>query len=289
MADEVPTASEWIAQSEYLTSRGGYQVAYRRRGSGPKVLLLHGFPTWSYDYAAVATDLAGDHEVTTVDFLGYGASDKPNPHAYSVDESADIVEDLAGRLGLDDIHLVVHDYGGIVGQELLDRHRNATLTLGINRVTILNSGIVYAMYRPTLTQRLLPLPVLGAAIANNISPGRFRAALDAVRGDAKLSDAEFDNLWRGVARDDGQKLAHLLIGYNAERKRHHTRWEAALAAWAGPLGLVWGLDDPVSGRHVLERATEALPRARVTALAGVGHFPQSEAPVAVAAALRGPG
>ncbi|HYB39631.1 MAG TPA: alpha/beta hydrolase, partial [Mycobacterium sp.] len=56
-----------------------------------------------------------------------------------------------------------------------------------------------------------------------------------------------------------------------------------LADWDGPLHLVWGLDDPVPGRHVLEKATTLLPRAEVTELHGVGHYPQSEAPQAVAA------
>ena len=53
-----------------------------------------------------------------------------------------------------------------------------------------------------------------------------------------------------------------------------------------PLHLIWGLDDPVSGRHVLEQATRILPRAVVTELDGVGHFPQAEAPEAVATAIR---
>jgi pimeloyl-ACP methyl ester carboxylesterase len=75
----------------------------------PTVLLLHGFPTWSYDYAEVASDLARDHDVITLDFLGYGASDKPNPYQYSVAESADIVEDLAAHLGVKSTRLLIHD------------------------------------------------------------------------------------------------------------------------------------------------------------------------------------
>jgi len=78
----------------------------------------------------------------------------------------------------------------------------------------------------------------------------------------------------------------LLIKYNAERAAHHQRWESALADWAGPLRLVWGLADPVSGGHVLELAVKALPRAVVTELPDVGHYPSSEAPQAVAAAVR---
>ena len=51
----VPRAAEWIAENDTLVSRRGHRIAFRRRGVGPTVLLLHGFPTWSYDYAEVAS------------------------------------------------------------------------------------------------------------------------------------------------------------------------------------------------------------------------------------------
>jgi pimeloyl-ACP methyl ester carboxylesterase len=280
-------ARKWIHECETLTSRRGHRIAFRRRGQGPVVLMLHGFPTWSYDYADIANDLASDHDVITLDFLGYGASDKPNPYDYSVAESADIVEDLAAHLHLDSVQLVAHDYGGIVGQELIDRALAGQLPLTISSVVMLNSGIVYSAYRPTRMQKLLIRPVLGKFLASRIGADRLRDALDDVRG-SRLTDTEFDDLWYGVSRQDGHKLAHLHIRYNAERAAHHARWEKALAAWDGPLRLVWGLDDPVSGRHVLEAATKVLPRAVVTELPGVGHYPQSEAPAAVAAAVRMP-
>ena len=150
---------------------------------------------------------------------------------------------------------------------------------------VLNSGIVFSAYRPTRLQEAAGSAGHREAARPPDHRNRFRSALDAVRG-STLTDAEFDNLWHGVARHDGHKLAHLHIRYNAERVAHHHRWERALADWDGPLQLVWGLDDPVSGRHVLEQATAVLPRAEVTELDGVGHYPQSEAPQAVAAAVR---
>jgi pimeloyl-ACP methyl ester carboxylesterase len=281
----VPRAADWIAENETLVSRRGHRIAFRRRGVGPTLLMLHGFPTWSYDYAEVASDLARDHDVITLDFLGYGASDKPNPYEYSVPESADVVEDLVAHLGVKSMRLLIHDYGVIVGQELLDRASRGQLEFAIDSLVVLNAGIVYSAYRPTRMQKLLIRPIVGKQLANRISAARVRAGLDAVRGSA-LTDSEFDDLWLGMSRDNGNKLWHLLIKYNAERAIHHRRWEEALANWNGPLHLVWGLDDPVSGRHVLEQATRVLPHATVTELAGVGHFPQSEAPQDVAAAVR---
>ena len=285
MEVNVPRAAEWIAENDTLVSRRGHRIAFRRRGAGPTLLLLHGFPTWSYDYAEVASDLARDHDVITLDFLGYGASDKPNPYEYSVAESADIVEDLTAHLGVKSTRLVIHDYGGIVGQELVDRANRGQLGFAIDSIVMLNCGIVYSAYRPTRSQKLLTLPVVGKLLASRVSAGRVRSLLDAVRG-SRLTDTEFDDLWLGMSRQNGQKLWHLLIKYNAERQIHHRRWEAALASWDGPLHLVWGPDDPVSGRHVLQQAVKVLPQATVTELAGVGHYPQSEAPQAVAAAVR---
>jgi len=114
--------------------------------------------------------------------------------------------------------------------------------------------------------------VIGKFLAGRITAARVRSGLDALRG-SPLTDREFDDLWLGISCNDGHKLAHLLIRYNSERAAHHRRLETAVRRWNGPLHLVWGLDDPVSGRHVLREAVTLLPGAEVTELTGVGHYP----------------
>ncbi|MCS3779024.1 alpha/beta fold hydrolase [Tsukamurella ocularis] len=281
----VESAIEWIDASSHLDVGEGLRIAYRRRGEGPAIVLLHGFPTWSYDYAIVADDLSRDHTVITLDFLGYGASDKPRNHQYSVASSADAVAAVLATEQITAAWLVVHDYGSIVAQEILDRRRRAVLPYSITGVDVLNSGIVYAAYRPTQTQRALSAPIVGALLARLVSRRTLKHAVDGVRAHP-TSEAEFDELWVGIARFQGHRITDRLLGYNAERAVHHTRWETALKAWEGPLHLIWGLEDPVSGAHVLAAAQEQLPQAKITRLEGVGHFPQSEAPAAVLAALR---
>jgi pimeloyl-ACP methyl ester carboxylesterase len=250
------------------------------------MVMLHGFPTWSHDWAAVATLLEKDFDIVTMDFLGYGASDKPKAYNYSVPESADCVEDLMAHLKLSSIHLVSHDYGGMVTEELLDRRLSNKLPFQITGLAVLNRGIVYSEYRPTILQRLLVTPIIGGIIASRITASTLRPSLQALWGKAQISDEQFDDMWYGMALNDGHKLAYLHIRYNVEREKHHRRWAAATAAWEGPLHLIWGLDDPVSGRHVLEKAKQWLPHAVVTELDGVGHWPPIEAPEAVAEAIR---
>ena len=172
---------------------------------------------------------------------------------------------------------------------IIDRHRRARLSFAVDAVHVLNSGIVYSAYRPTRVQKLLAKPILGALVASRLNKEKLHPGLNSVRGTNKLGDSEFDELWVGMSRDNGHKLAHRHIRYNAERAVHHQRWEEALFGYEGPLQLIWGLADPVSGRHVLDLARPRLPTARIVELEQVGHFPQSEAPAQVAAAIRGEG
>ncbi len=275
-------ATEWIQSGAFFDWKGA-KIFYRRQGTGAPMVMLHGFPTWSYDYAGVVERLSSKFDLITPDFLGYGASDKPRGRDFTVGDSADQVEALLAHLHVKRARLVIHDFGGIVGQELLDRHRDGRLSFELERVVLFNCGVVYELYRPATVQKLLAMPVVGSLVASLISASKVRSGLDAVRGPSHaLSDDEFAQLWHGISLQDGHRLANRHIRYNAERAMHAGRWLAALEAWKGPLQLIWGLADPISGAHVLEALRPRVPEARVDALEGVGHFPMSEAPAEVA-------
>ena len=112
---DTPRAREWIDQCETLITRGDTASLSGAAGTGRRCSCCTDFPPGLTTTRLSPTDLACDHDVVTLDFLGYGASDKPNPYQYSVAESADVVEDLVAHLHLDSVQLVAHDYGGIVG------------------------------------------------------------------------------------------------------------------------------------------------------------------------------
>jgi pimeloyl-ACP methyl ester carboxylesterase len=285
MSDEVSiTANQWVEGGKFCDTTAG-RIFYRDHGNGPALVLLHGFPTWSYDWANTVPALLKHHRVITFDFPGYGFSDKRGSVDFSVGGAADSVQQLMANLGIKTAALVTHDFGGIVGQELLDRRRNGQITFDIAGVHMLNCGIVYAAYRPTQIQKLLSMPAMGAIIAKQITKEKLLVSLNSARGSQKLSSAEFDQMWIGISRDYGHQLAHRHVSYNGERDVHHARWESALFEYDGPLQLLWGLLDPVSGKHVLDIARPRLPNARIVELPQVGHFPQSEAPLEVANAI----
>ncbi|MFJ2395556.1 alpha/beta fold hydrolase [Streptomyces sp. NPDC087843] len=240
--------------------------------------LLHGFPTSSYDWAAVVPQLvAAGHRVTTADFLGFGESDKPYPHPYSVLEQADLIEAVWALDGRETTALVAHDYGVSVAQELLARN-----PLRVTSMTWLNGGIFPDLHHPTPEQTLLHGPS-GPEVARQMKEEAFTASVSRLTG-RPLSGELLHDMWLGVLSRDGLRVLPALLRYMDERREHTARWTGAPRAYDGGQQFVWGPADPVSGAHVIPRIREAVPHAELTVLSGppaVGHFPQVEAPEVV--------
>jgi pimeloyl-ACP methyl ester carboxylesterase len=277
---ESPTPEAWHASGRRIRFRG-HEIFFRVAGRGPVALLLHGFPTASWDWARVAGPLAERCTVVTPDFLGFGFSAKPARHEYRIAEQADLCLEVLAALGCGEAAVVAHDYGDTVAQELLARELDGRLPLRLRTAVLLNGGLFPETHRPRLVQRLLRTP-LGPWIARGISQRRFDASLCAVFGRATPpTRAELDGFWNMLLREDGPRAMPRLLRYIDERRRWRARWVGALVHTSVPLSLVAGLDDPVSGRHMVARFRELVPHATVTELPGIGHYPQLEAPARV--------
>ncbi len=261
------------------------QVFTARAGEGPVMTLLHGFPSSSHDWAKAAPALAARHTLLAPDFLGFGASEKPVEHRYSLTEQADLVQALWAYEGVESTSLVAHDYGVSVAQELLARAGEGELSVELRSVQFLNGGVYPDLHRPQPVQTALLDPEQGPRISELITEELFVAGLEptfAPGYDAATDSAE---IWASMSRDGGERLGHLLIRYISDREEHGERWTAALESTPVPLGFVWGMLDPVSGAHMAERIRERVPRAPFTALEDVAHWPPLEAPERVAAAV----
>lgn len=261
-------------------------VFERVLGEGPWLTLLHGFPSSSWDWAAVAPRLGAERRLLAFDFVGFGDSSKPTRRAFSLMDQADLTEELWRRHGVRDTALLAHDYGSSVALELLARQSEGRLGARVHAAVLLNAGLYLDLYRPRPIQRLLRLPLVGALVARLIGLRGFRRSFSAVFAPAhRPGDAELAQHWEAVARRGGQRQAHRLIRYIDERRRHRARWERALEQGDVPLAFVWGLLDPVSGAPIAERLRQRRPSAPFTALDDVGHYPQLEAPERTADAI----
>ncbi|MGJ3233047.1 MAG: alpha/beta fold hydrolase [Oceanicaulis sp.] len=276
---------DWRAGGATFGYRG-HEIFHRTGGDWadegkPVLVLIHGFPTASWDWAHQWEALCSRFRVAALDMIGFGFSEKPVGYDYSILDQADLHETYLDRLGVDAYHILAHDYGDTVAQELLARHmdRGAPAGRGVLSVCFLNGGLFPEQHRPTFTQHLLNSP-LGGVVSNAMTRKRFAKGFCEVFGpDTKPGEAELDAFWAMLNTQGSiKRIGHKLIGYIAERRAHRERWVGALQKSPVPMRVIDGALDPVSGRHMVEHYQKLVPNPDTVLLENIGHYPQLEAP-----------
>ena len=264
----------------------GYSIhTFRQEGEGPLLLLLHGFPSSSYDWRLLLEeDVPGN--VLAFDFLGFGLSDKPRGHDYSLFWQADLTEELVRRHGDGrPVFILAHDMGTSVANELMARDLEGKLEMEIAGIVLFNGSMVLEAASPTPAQRALRSP-LGPLVARLSSERFFRHQFGSVFSAAHpLSDEEAADQWSLVCHNGGRTLGHRLVPYMDQREEHAERWHGAIRDWPGKLSLAWGLRDPVATTAVLAALRELRPGVPVSELPELAHYPQLEDPRQIARCL----
>jgi pimeloyl-ACP methyl ester carboxylesterase len=250
------------------------------------LLVLHGFPSSSYDFAAVLDDLRRTRRVFLLDFLGYGLSSKPDS-PYPLSLQADVVVAYTAALGLDRLALLTHDMGDSVGGELLARQLEGTWPVEVTRRVLTNGSIYIEMAHLSPGQELLlALPDAQMPADAALDAATVQAGLAATFSpSSSVPDTELAALWELIARDDGHRLLPRLIRYIEDRRRDESRYTGAIETHPSPLHVVWGVDDPIAVVAMIDRLRAARTDAVVELLDGVGHYPMIESPARFAAAV----
>jgi pimeloyl-ACP methyl ester carboxylesterase len=199
-------------------------------------------------------------------------------------------EALLRHLGVSECHVLAHDIGDSVVQELLARHEERDedgRPYEFTSITWLNGGMFIEAYRPRLIQKLTAKTPLGGLFAK--LPGVFlsdrvvRPSVNEVFGpNTKPSDELWQQLSEILSYNDGRLVMHKVGRFVVDRYHHRNRWVAAMRATSVPMRLIDGPCDPNSGRHMAERYAELIPEADVVFLGeDIGHWPQLEDPQAV--------
>ncbi len=280
------TLAAWRAAAQTLVTEHG-PVAYWTAGqeSAPPLLLIHGFPTASWDWAKVWDRLAATFRLIALDMFGFGLSAKPANFHYAIDAQAGLQERLCARLGIERVHVLAHDYGVTVTQELMARALDGDGALALDSVVFLNGGLIPAQHRARPIQRALAGP-FGFLVTRLFSKRGFAASFSEIFApEHRPSAEEIDDFWSLIRENDGNLRMHRLIGYIAERRANAERWTGAIAQTPTPQTLVCGALDPVSGAHVIEPYRALVPHADPTLLETLGHYPQWEGPEETLAAF----
>lgn len=289
MAKLSPGTAAW-RQTGTFEEVEGRKLFVRERGgheNRPPLVFLHGYPSSSYDWRHAFDRLAG-HRLMVFDFLGYGLSDKPRHHTYSLRVQADIVEALAQRFANQPITIVSHDMGSSVATELLARDLDRELSFRLESALLFNASLVREHASLLWGQKLL-LSRLGPVAGRLTSQFAFRRQFAGIFSEGHpLSAEEAADQWSLLRHGGGHRLLHSLIYYNRERVTppYADRWHDALRDWPGRLELAWAEDDPICTEAVLQAVIKLRPHAIVSRLPGLGHYPQIEDPQAVYEVIR---
>lgn len=271
---------EWRAAGT-MTTILDHEIFFREGGSGPPLLLIHGFPTSSWDWHCMWDELTAHYRVIAPDMLGFGFSDKPRGHAYSLFEQTDLVEQLLRSREISAVHVLSHDYGDTVAQELLARHERSEQMIRVESVCMLNGGVIPGQHRPRFMQKLLAGP-LGFLVSPFLGESRFHKSFAEVFGpDTQPTADESHDFWSCIAHNDGARVMYLLSRYQQERRHNYDRWVNALRDTDVPFHGIFGARDPVSGDHMADVLAALRTGEELTRLPHVGHYPQTEDPGAV--------
>ena len=245
---------------------------YLDEGSGENLLMLHGNPTWSFYYRNLILGLKGSYRCVVPDHMGMGKSDKPQDYPYTLSRHIDNLEKLADHLELDDITLVVHDWGGAIGMGFAVRHPER-----IRRLVIFNTAAFLSSEIP-LGLSLCRIPGFGAIAIrgfNLFARGPIRWAC--VKQERMTEEvragylAPYDNFANRVANlrfvqdipispDSPSYSVIQHIEENLKLFREH------------PVQIIWGAHDFVFNDHFLKRWQEIFPQAEVHRMEDAGHY-----------------
>lgn len=260
-------------RSHWMELDGG-RMHYVDEGTGPAVVMVHGTPTWSFLYRDIIRRVSRSYRVIAPDHLGFGLSDKPQAWSFLPEDHARNLATLLERLELEDITMVVHDFGGPIGLSYtLERPDR------VNRLVLFNTWMWSLAGTPAGNASRLMAGPIGRFLYRrlNFSP---RVLVRAAFGQKEKLTREIHRHYIGAFPTPEQRqgpwvLARELIGSGEWYER---LWSLRERLADKPALLLWGMRDPAFGPAALERWKAALPNGRAVEFPTAGHFVQEEAP-----------
>lgn len=254
---------------------------YVDEGQGHPVLFVHGTPTWSFEYRHVIQALRSKVRCIAPDHLGFGLSERPSGLAYTPEEHAANLRSFVDQLGLRDLTLVVHDFGGPIALPLaLDEPSR------VKRLVVLNSWC-WPFEGEMEKRAKMAGGGLGRFLYRRMNAS-LKLIMPSAYGDRRKLTPQIHRQYLSVFPDADsreQVLFALAQALTGSRGFYARLWERRGALANIPALVLWGMKDKAFPPNLLEKWREALPHARVVELAKSGHWPHEEEPERVVVEL----
>jgi pimeloyl-ACP methyl ester carboxylesterase len=243
------------------------------------LVILHGYPTSSYDYYKVLPELSKHYRVIIHDHLGFGFSDKPLEYSYSIIEQADIALQLWKQMGVTNVTLLAHDYGTSIATEILARHNKQQINLQIDQLILCNGSMHIELSKLRVIQKLLRNKITRKWVAKLTNFSLYKKNLRNIYFDKKkISNEELQEMWFQLLHNKGEKIIHSLSNYINERYTFWHRWIGALKETQIPTKIVWAKNDPVAIDLIAELLALEIHNNKLFWINECGHFPMLEKP-----------
>ena len=254
-------ADEWRSRGSYFSWRpadgdaASVQIFHLELGDpdAPVLLLIHGWPTSSIDWFAIAGQLSARFRVCALDFPGYGFSDKPPGWGYSLTRDAELVEFYLSEVVGAEAGLVVgHDRGDSVALLVAARSAQGRSAVRFEHLVLSNGNIFLPLSSLTGAQRQSLDGESWDKIATALTPERLAEAMGAstFTPPRAAGSPEVDALAATFGHQNGTQVLHETIQYLVERAQNEEAWLTALSEASFPVTVIWGLYDTVSPPRV---------------------------------------
>ncbi|GIU01963.1 alpha/beta fold hydrolase [Shewanella algidipiscicola] len=269
----------------------GNKLHYVNEGQGEPVVMVHGNPSWSFYYRNLVSALSDNHQCIVPDHIGCGLSDKPDDSAYdyTLEQRIDDLAALLDHLNVkQNITLIVHDWGGMIGMGFAARHPER-----IKKLVILNTG---AFHLPEAK----PFPWALSICRNTLLGTVLVRGFNAFSSIASYVGVKRQPMPKAVRQayvapfnSWANRISTLRFVQDIPLKPGDRNYQlvsdiaAALPQFATlPVMICWGLQDFVFDKHFLDEWQRVFPGAQVHEFADCGHYILEDASDEVVAHVR---
>jgi haloalkane dehalogenase len=275
---------EWPYEGKTCALADG-TVHYVDEGHGTPVVLVHGTPTWGFEWRHVVAALRDSHRVIVPDHLGFGLSSRPADADYSPEaHAARFAEFMTRVLPEGRVSLVVHDFGGPIALAWALAHADRLASL-----TLVNTWMWSFADDPTMWRRAGLVDNAFGRLLYRHANASLRLVMPSAYGDKRRLTREIHRQYLAAFPDADSRervLFALVRALRGSSALYAGLWSRRAALSQVPMAIVWGMRDSAFLPTNLERWVAAFPHAAVTRVDDAGHWPHEEAPATVIAALR---